>query len=70
MTRRSKADRKRIPRTPRSGKNEACVSGWMIEQPQCPPSPVSFLGCMNGGRFAQCDCIVCVRSARGKDGGW
>jgi hypothetical protein len=60
MTRRSKADRKRIQRTPRPGPSVHFVDmRW--DMPQCPPEPVSFLGCMTGGRFAQCDCLVCLR---------
>ncbi len=57
---RSKADRKKAVRVPRPGPNEPLVDlRW--GEPQSPPPDVRFLGCMNGGRFALCDCLVCLQ---------
>lgn len=68
MTRRSKADRKKVVRAPSPTPAQMVdMRSWGCGEPQSPPPDVRALGCMNGGRFAQCDCLVCVQSAR-KDG--
>ena len=66
MTRRSKSDRKKIPRTPGPGTNAPIVRDDYGIEPICGPPPATReLGCMNGGRFATCDCLVCMRAKKG-----
>lgn len=73
MTKRSKADRKRIKRTPSSGPPTVIVRDDYVLLPQgAEPAWVYFpvpepTGCMNGGRFQNCDCLVCVRRRAEKE---